>query len=108
MQFEIKKDGYPMKFSIELRGVYHEKDRPTLYSWHPAPLRFPQYTIIYELVMDTPWLVKKRNEGYLYLKELAKQFLESSEVKDMIKKVDDKYLTKSCAVVSLDHAWDKD
>ena len=57
--------------------------------------------------MDTPWLVEKRYEGYLYLEELAKQFLEFSEVKDTIKKVDDKYLTKSCAVVSLDHAWDK-
>ena len=109
MQFEVKKDGYPMKFSIELRGVYNEKEREELRLgyWYPAPLRFPQYTIIYELVMDTPWLVEKRHEGYLYLEEFAKQFLEFKSVKEMIQKVDEKYLTKSCAVVSFDHAWDK-
>ena len=107
MQFEVKKDGYPMKFSIELRGVYNEKDRPKLSSWYPAPLRFPQYTIIYELIMDTPWLVKNNYEGEQYLVGFAKQFLEFESVKEMIKKVDDKYLTKSTAVVSFDHAWDK-
>lgn len=105
MQIETTKDGYPMKLSIELRGVYSEKDRPELFSWYPSPLRFPQYTVIHDLIMQTPWLVKERHEGYLYLKEFAKKFLESAGVKEMLKRVDEKYLTKSGAVVSLDYAW---
>ncbi len=107
MKFETTRDGYPMKFTIELRGVYDEQSLPELNCWYPSPLRFPQYTILYELVMQTPWLVKNNGDGDAYLRKLAEQFLQSDEVKAMIQRVDDKYLTKSMAVVSLDHAWDE-
>ena len=109
MYIETLSNGLPIKISVELRGVFNKQERKNLklFNWYPTPMIFAEYLIIYDARIESPILITKGDEIYDYLKNFSKKFLETNEVKDMIKSVDEKYFTKSKAIVSFDKIFDK-